>query len=301
MSYRLNPENALIDEMRTAAYEQIDGALASLEATETELEESVHDVRKRMKKLRGLLRLARPALGRTYETENRAFRDIARLFSDIRDAQVLRETVDGLAGHMPEDRAEAVLAPVRDWADARRDAVLREKNLPVRLEDAGHRLVAARDRVTAWALMEAEDAAIAGGVAKTYGRVCKRHFEARQAPNPERLHEWRKRVKYHWYHCRLLRNAWPAELSARADALDDLGEWLGDDHDLVVLVDTLREDATGRLPQAAIEEIATLARERGQMLRQRAFAAAPRLMVESRQALAQRLAGYWSVARASAE
>jgi hypothetical protein len=32
---------------------------------------------------------------------------------------------------------------------------------------------------------------------------------------PEHFHEWRKRVKYHWYHLGLLRELWPASMELR--------------------------------------------------------------------------------------
>lgn len=45
-------------------------------------------------------------------------------------------------------------------------------------------------------------------------------------------HEWRKRVKYGWYHMRLLTDASPAILSPLEERLHDLSDALGGDHDL---------------------------------------------------------------------
>ncbi|MGD9302605.1 MAG: CHAD domain-containing protein, partial [Desulfobacterales bacterium] len=54
-----------------------------------------HEARKCFKRLRGLLRMARPALGKKqYRRENICFRDAARSLSTVRDAQALVETFD---------------------------------------------------------------------------------------------------------------------------------------------------------------------------------------------------------------
>ncbi|MCQ9933930.1 CHAD domain-containing protein, partial [Staphylococcus aureus] len=53
------------------------------------------------------------------------------------------------------------------------------------------------------------------------------------------LHEWRKRVKDHWYQARLLRPIWPAIMDPHVAAADTLGEILGQVNDLAVLRDRL--------------------------------------------------------------
>lgn len=53
----------------------------------------------------------------------------------------------------------------------------------------------------------------------------------------EGLHDWRKRIKYHWMHLQLLRDVWPAPVKARLKDAKTLSDTIGDDHDLVVLRD----------------------------------------------------------------
>lgn len=109
------------------------------------------------------------------------------------------------------------------------------------------------------------------------------------------MHEWRKRVKYHWYHCRLMRLAWPEAMKVRADALDALGDDLGTDHDLVVLIETLRAEATDIAP-AALGAVQALAATRSRKLRADALKRAPRLFAETPKALSRRLSAQWSLA-----
>ncbi len=297
MTYHLEPRKSLVLVLRDVAEDQIDSALQSLDAVDDDLEEAVHDLRKRMKKLRGLVRLFRPGLGKTYKAENKEFRDVARLFSTIRDAQVLSETTCALADHAAKDAGERSLAPVVHWAREKRKAVLAEKGLEARLEDACRRLKKARNRLGEWEIDGMPEEAMRKGLQKTYKRARNRYHEAQIAPDPDLLHEWRKRVKYHWYHCRLLRKAWPELICAQVDALDELCDLLGDDHDLVVLMRTLESDDPD-LPSPAISTVRQLATDRSLHLRRRAFALAPQVMVETKSALSRRMTGYWTAAAA---
>ena len=288
MTYHFKPDLPLTENLRRVADDQIGSALDSL-SDEGELEPRVHDVRKRMKKLRGLIRLVRPGLGKQYKAENTEFRDIARLFSDLRDAQVLTQTLGGLAEKAGDDS----LAPLIAWSTERRDAMLHEHDLPGRIEEAATRLEDARKRSSAWPVEGTSHEVIAGGLKKTYGRARKCWRKAGRDPgDAELLHEWRKRVKYHWYHCRLLREAWPETMHARIDTLDELSGALGDDHDLVVLRAAL-DEASDDLPKTARKRAEELAAEESGALRERAFGLAAQMLGEKKGQLADRLAGYW--------
>ena len=79
--------------------------------------EAIHDARKRIKKTRALLRLARPGLKtKAYRRRNRELRDTGRGMSGTRDADVLVETVDALAerfvGQLPESFFTAIREPL---------------------------------------------------------------------------------------------------------------------------------------------------------------------------------------------
>ncbi|MEZ4569166.1 MAG: hypothetical protein R2849_02320 [Thermomicrobiales bacterium] len=62
MAYRLEPDEALDVGVRRIATEQVEKALAELDDSDLDRHATVHQVRKRCKKIRGLLRLVRPGL-----------------------------------------------------------------------------------------------------------------------------------------------------------------------------------------------------------------------------------------------
>ncbi|KZY29377.1 hypothetical protein A3731_06000 [Roseovarius sp. HI0049] len=288
MTYHFKPDLTLTENLRRVADDQIGAALDSL-SDEGELEPRVHDLRKRMKKLRGLLRLVRPGLGKLYKAENREFRDIGRMFSELRDAQVLTKTLEEMAATAGDDS----VVPLVTWATERRDAMLHDHDLPRCIEEAATRLEDARKRAAAWPVEGTTHEVVAGGLKKTYGRARKCWRKAgRDAGDAELLHEWRKRVKYHWYHCRLLREAWPEPMHARIDTLDELSDVLGRDHDMVVLEAAL-EAASDDLPKDARKRAAELTAAESGALRERAFGLAAQMLGEKKGQLADRLAGYW--------
>ena len=293
MSYRIvKGDGGVQDGVRRIAAEQVDRALAELDDDALDLAEKVHQVRKRCKKLRGLVRLVRPAFD-GYGDENRAFRDAARSLSGVRDARTLIETYDVVAEHFDEQIDRRAFAPIR--ARLTRDVrKLREDpGIDERLRGFRRAMEAARDRVPAWTLDEEGFDAIAGGLAESYRRAREAMERARSDPDAETLHDWRKRVKYHWYHARLLGDVAPAALAPHVDAVDELSDLLGDHHDLAVF-----EARLGRAPEdfGARTDVAAfraLARERGDALAARAFAVARVPLAERPAALVERWRAYW--------
>ena len=243
------------------------------------------------------MRLVRPALGKTYDRENKAFRDIGRRFSAVRDAQVLCETLDGLNETARGSGGGESLAIVRDWAEARRKPVLRDRDLDELVARTRTDLATARLRIDAWKLDGDPREALAGGLAKTYRRARKRYGDIAPGSPPELFHEWRKRVKYHWYHCRLLRRAWPDGMKPRIAALNELGGVLGAEHDLSVLRQVLRAEAVGGVPGPDLAVVDDLAASSGRDLRAEALEKAPPLFVETPKALTRRIVGTWGVAQ----
>jgi len=62
----------------------------------------------------------------------------------------------------------------------------------------------------------------------------------RNACNPsgktaERLHEWRKHAKIHWYHAQFFADVSMARLDPQTELLRKLSRALGDHHDLVII------------------------------------------------------------------
>ncbi|MGD8977122.1 MAG: CHAD domain-containing protein [Gammaproteobacteria bacterium] len=293
MAYRLNPENPLSRELVRVAREQIEGAIKDIHQGRHDIHEAVHDVRRHCKLIRGLIRLVRPAFPE-YRSENAWFRDLGRSLSATRDATASIECLDALDQRFAGLIQPGLFAPVRRSLEQRRESIIASVKLDDRLVEARHSLYAAHWRAGDWSLEADGFEAVAGGLRKTYGRARNRMLEAREEAHDELLHEWRKRVKYHRYHMKLLGDIWPAMVGCREKECHRLTDYLGDDHDLVVLRDTLLGEPDRFGDPQTLRYLLGLIRWRRAELQAAAMPLGMRLFAETPDALVQRFSGTWA-------
>ena len=154
-AYRLKTEEEAAAGIRRIAAGRAERALERLRgADERELAAAVHGARKDMKKLRGLLRLVRDELGKkTFETEDRRYRDAGRALSGNRDAEVKLATLLALRRRfddLPTDATER-------WAgrlETERDqlAVVAVGASEGKIGEAVEAIEAGRDAIGGWPL-----------------------------------------------------------------------------------------------------------------------------------------------------
>ncbi|MGQ7794309.1 CHAD domain-containing protein [Faunimonas sp. B44] len=297
MAYRFDPALPLDEEFARVARDEIARARRVL-TDGTAREEAVHEARQRLKKLRGLLRLGRPALGKAGRAEERRWRDAARLLSGSRDAGVLVEVLDDLAaeeGSGADDRGP--FPTVRAELVSRRD----EETRTARAKDADEAVLealAAGDAALGGLAFPRSAKALARGFRATYRQARRAFRAAKRDPDPEVWHEWRKHAKYHWMHAGLVRTALKQAGERRKQA-KRLADVLGSDHDLAVLRERLGgigEGADG----GEIERLDTAITRRQQALRQEALEIAGALLGRGSKRLARTLARGWKGARREA-
>jgi CHAD domain-containing protein len=302
MAFRIRAEEAVEEAIKRIAREQLDNAIDEVNNEALERHKVVHQVRKRCKKIRGLVRLVRPQFERTYRRENAWYRDSARGLSDVRDAQSIIETCDELLDHFQDPIDREAFSPIRQQLTERRKQVVEdEMDLRERLDAFLERLYEGRERVAAWCLGDTGFSAVQGGLTETYARGCTAMTKAYQNPSAETFHEWRKRAKYHGYHMRLLRPIWKGPMHARCEAADLLSDYLGDDHDLSVLRETLLECPADFGGEGTIQAVLGLTTQRQVELRARAKQLGAQLYAEKPKRFARRLRGYWNAWRSDAD
>jgi CHAD domain-containing protein len=243
------PGEPLGDGLQRMALAQIDLALEALGDGDGSGpgEQGVHDARKAIKRLRALLRLLRDELGeRAFARENATLREIASRLSEARDAAVMLATLDALIARHPRrlERRDGV----RELR--RRLAAEHERQRGQMLADTATRaellceLQAFRWRVASWSLPESRGLElVSDDLARLYRQGRKRYRRAAHDRGERMItmHQWRKRVKDLRYAIEMLDRPGSEqrlrELSRRAD---ELGEQLGEDHDLAVFAQRLR-------------------------------------------------------------
>lgn len=293
MPYRLRKRESPQEGVRRIAGEQINRAVREIADPGLDRHEAVHQVRKRCKKIRGLIRLVRPDF-QAYQQENVFFRDAARLLSTVRDAQSVLETFDTLIDCFAGQVDASAFASVREQLTERRQRIADDTaGLARRMEQFRTRMEEARCRAEGWPVRGDGFGAVAGGLRKTYGRGRRAMRKAYRNPTAENFHEWRKRAKYHWYHARLLESIWRPIVSEHGLAASELSDHLGDAHDLAVLRATLMDDPAAFGEDRDVQAILALIEMRRGELRGQARFLGERLFAEKPGSLVRRFARYW--------
>ena len=298
MSYYIQPNEIPAVGIKRLALEQSQKALDSLQNPDT-LDEGVHDARKRFKKVRAAARLVRDEVGAdVYHQSNVVFRDAGRLLSDLRDSQVLIETVDDLRAQYDDVLASDAFSSILQKLVKRHDHLFSQIRNEKTIEQVIETVHNARLVIEAWPIESEDFSAFSKGLKRVYKRGQKRMHRAIEAPTTENLHEWRKRIKYLWYHVRILQKTWPNLLKELAETTHSLSNLLGDEHDLAVLRQTL--EAEPDLTDTKMEQQALLGliSQRRKQLQTKAWPLAQRLYPEKPTKFVERLEQYWQAMKA---
>lgn len=295
MSYRLEAKEPLGAGLKRIAKEQIDQALEQLTAAPEGRDEAVHDARKRFKKVRAVLRLGRDAIGEeVYQAENACYRDAGRLLSPIRTSYVMVETLDEILDRDADELDDSVYQTARKQLAAEHETYKRQLlDHDEALTTVAETIRQARQRVEQWPIDQNDFPAIAPSLKRVYKRGHRGLVQAYTNPNAENFHEWRKRVKYLWYHSRILENLWADLFDELGDQIHDLANTLGEDHDLTELRQLLLSRPDLFTDEEDMEDLIKGLNRRQAELKQFARQLGERIYVEKPKAFVKRMEGYW--------
>jgi len=303
MSFQIEPNESFPNAIRRIVLEELDLAQTYLTKRPSNLspDDAIHEARKSFKKQRAALRLVREEIGDPrFKQENIAFRDAGRLLSDVRDSYVLVETVDNLRQQYASQLRPNALATIHQQLSDRYEQTRadmlgddeRVAQVVAMLNDIRPRLVelpVSSDGPAAWR----------GGLRRVYGRGRRRMAQAYAEPvaentQAERFHEWRKRVKYFWYHLLILQPIWETADPDWAELVHLLSDYLGLEHDLAVLGDVVIAEELGADETERDLLLALIAHERGR-LQALAQPLGEQLYLETPAELVERMVGYWQI------
>jgi CHAD domain-containing protein len=241
MSYRIEKDEALSDAFGRIAAEEIALALAELRGTDRA--QAMHNTRKALKLLRSLLRSLRVAFPKgLFRRENRRLAAAGRKIAPLRDVHAQLQTLG---------RLKSATGPVakKTERNLRRQEDVFLRKIPALRRAVRQMLSASQGGIAALPLRQATPARLAAGLKRIYKRCRAALKAARRKPSPETLHEWRKHAKVLGHGLTLLEGLGPKKTGAMIQLTADLCEALGDDHDLFLVLQALRqEDAAHRAP-----------------------------------------------------
>src|SRR5918999_170728 len=209
MTFCLLADESVEEGIKRIVTEEINQAIKEIDSPRLKRSEAIHEVRKHCKKIRGVLRLVRPQFEKTYQFENVWFRDTAKGLAELRDAEAIIETYDGLLDKFSDQIDRGEFAPMRRALSLRKKKIFEDKgDLSKNLKKLRARMDKASRRVADWKLKLSEFDGVEAGLVATYRQARKTMAAAYNDPIAETFHEWRKQAKYHNYHIRLMHDLW---------------------------------------------------------------------------------------------
>jgi CHAD domain-containing protein len=240
MSYQLRHDETPGNGLRRICRKQIELAIAIAAGEKQAKDTPVHETRKHLKKARAALWLVRKEIGRgLFRQQDHCLRDIGRLISETRDAEVRLQTVQQLQGitrrqrRLTYQKLEEMLALelenfVAAFAEWHRLAIPMLKTALAGIEN--------------WPVDQFSYKQLRRAVEAAYKRGRKALALAKKSPSTESFHVFRNEAKQLWYHLRILRLINPVVLNNLIEELNSLGELLGRAHDLGFLGERLRQE-----------------------------------------------------------
>jgi CHAD domain-containing protein len=240
----------------------------------------VHEARKTIKRMRAMARLLRRETGGPeFQRINSSLREAGKRLSGARDAEVRIATFADLRSRHPDELAggqvDALLSRLEQDRAAAHGG---DPELEV-LADVAEM----RGDLLRWNLLEHDSDSLTAGLRLIYrdGRARYKRVKRSRACDPQRMHDWRKRVKSLYYALDMLggkQATATAKLTRRADRL---GEALGEEHDLWMLANFLEserqlDDGTRKLLLELIERRREQLRKRALRLGARLYARTPK-------------------------
>src|SRR6266513_1030949 len=288
MGFRLKLREPLPDGLKRVFREQVESALKLCRHPAKERGVTVHEVRKHLKKLRAALRLTVSEVGKSrHAREDRYVREIGRLVSDLRDAQVRLQTLIQLRDETAKGSGENHFPRIEELLSLERESF--SAAFAGWQKQAIPQLQRAAERMSKWPLADITWKQICGVVAKSYRRGQNRLAKALKKRDPESFHVWRMSVKELWYQLRSLRPLNRLVLEEIASGAKTLGELLGRGHDFAFLLARLDKERGDQALYDELVQLQKLIRKRGKRLHRDALELGRRLYAEPSKAFAKRI------------
>ena len=297
MGYRFKLGRSVDSDVRRIADKQLQLAIDGMRRRgDRESDSAVNGARRHIQKVRALIRLVQPGLGRASRSADRQLWAVKRLLAPIANGEAMVDMV----ARLRQQHSRTAGTSTRSWRCAEGLSSVQQEStgwLPTTLCWSAAYEFSAR---SAGAFRSGGFAAhgfraVAAGLERTVRAARRARARAIAHPTIGNYHTWRRRVKDHWLQVRLLEGRCGDELMAWQQGLEALDGCLGEHHNCVLLQQVLV--STVLLPRHESADILRLLRRYQRTLRRDAHNLAAQLYVETPRQVVRRVRRLWRIAR----
>lgn len=243
INYRFNLSEPIEAEFRRIAREEFDHIEELLRDAPEGRQHAVHSARKGLKRLRGLLKLAKQGNPEFARSENERLSQISRHLSRARDADALLETLDRLSTRNLKRKDVTRILPLCVYLEQRRDRiVLEQAKNPTLAREITAWLAESRASFAAASLTDEGYEILRTGYDRILLKARKALKKAHTKRKAEAFHDLRKLLKYHWMHMQLLEEV-PGMPQARKKSAEKLSTRLGQLNDIYNMAIVLGQES----------------------------------------------------------
>jgi CHAD domain-containing protein len=279
MPHRIGKHEDIGAALLRLAAEDLSAARQALERG-TPSDRTIHRVRQRLKRVRSVLRVLRPALGDKAKQSSDHLREAGRILSHSRDADVAAASARELTSTAHGEEAGFSRVVVRLDREAKANQPTSVGRVVELISQSKVDLAEASDNFDG-------DALLSRAIRRAYKRGLAARARAEETQTTPDLHEWRKRVKDLWHLMRLARKRLPRRGGKLIPEFERLSDLLGLDHDHAVLAEKLAVQPTA--DPALMAQLSLIAQRR-RALEAEAFKLGAELYRKRPRAFRQRVA-----------
>lgn len=240
--YLPRPGETMAIVLKRILIDEITGARAIVSDPDLCREDAVHRTRRALKRVRSLWAVLEPLPGANRDGRVRQVRDAGRLLSAARDADVMAAEARRLAARADDRSGPAALLLERRCAERARQAHLDT----VPFDRVAARLRACEADARSLPTGFAGGRLLADALSASYRRGRKDWRDIDDGASGKALHDWRKRVKQRRHLSAIVPIVTAVTCRSIQTDLEQLGEILGEEHDLAVMKHRL-DDQPGLL------------------------------------------------------
>ena len=256
--------------------------------------DSIHRARRRIKSLRAVLRMVRPAIhDDDFHAANTMLRKAGQALASARRVGAMSESAGKLKGNPPTGARMALIREIGKAADRTTDSPMAPELYDAATADAREHLAGLKSLVGQWNFPRQDVELYVDGMTRVFARARRLLEKGLAAGDPGTLHEARKSVIHLRYQLDLLQPAWPPMIEAWGKELQRLREVLGDFNDLCEMERLIRDQEAPFTDLSDRPAALAIVGQRREALIAKGKPLAQRLFAEPPQGFAKRIVAVW--------